>query len=169
MQRRLTLHTGGTKQQIPASPAEMEPRPSLEIVSAQDRHGNEVIRVTAMGTRKCTIGGTEKICRPGALSAPEASAAKVCAVRRRSLTRPPLSTQTDCGAHAPACALQSGSTARPTRAVQAPRVHTRGTHTFQPPSIRARRNPRSRRRPPATGKIPQGKIVRPEGFEPPTF
>lgn len=57
----------------------------------QDRHGNEVIRVTAMRTRKCTMGGTEKICRPGALSAPEASAAKVCTVRRRSLTRPPLS------------------------------------------------------------------------------
>ena len=37
------------------------------------------------------MDGTEEVYRPGARRAPEASAAEVCAVRRRSLTRPPLS------------------------------------------------------------------------------
>ena len=164
----------------------------------QDRHGNEVARVTARGTGQFAAGETDKICRPGARSAPEASTAKVCTVRRRSLTRPPLSPHIDCDAHAPACALQSGSTARQPRAVQAPRVHTHARHTFQLHGIPAqsyspaanrglplimgqgsrkqrKANPRNRRKPPATGENrqepkPQAeKIVRPEGFEPPTF
>ena len=63
----------------------------------QDRHGNEVARVTATGTGQCatgetdtkqrtvdptgitqwTAGETEKICRRGARSAPEGSATEV--------------------------------------------------------------------------------------------
>ncbi len=99
--------------------------------------------------------------------APEGSAAEVCGCAEAIAPRPPLQPHTDCGAHATACARQSGrrtarvgraAFARPTCAVLTLRVRTRARsanphqHTPatnappQPPQTPTNTNPRNQRK-----------------------
>ena len=101
--------------------------------------------------------------------APEGSAAEVCGCAEAIAPRPPLQPHTNCGAHATACARQSGrrtsrvgraAFARPTCAVLTLRVRTRARSA----------NPNQHKTPATSGKPPvTGEICAPGGIRTPNL